>query len=283
MQEHRINPERITKPIQLLAAWLIGLILVVGSLLTAAGTIDRPSWLPAFFAISAVCTIPVFLALIFLLQTKFRPEMQEDSFYSKYLEKDSLTFQYFKEEDEKQVEIKILKEEILLLSQATKKEIEAIRQIINVDSIKSEQEEKIEAIIVNSDNRLDEIKRIANIATISLNINRNLPSYQNIVPIVTQIGFTNFKEFGTDKVPEVHAISFGKNVTIDIVKALAFKLVTLGITHMKLTGDNAENKIFIGTYSTRGGLKPINSEMINKLEKASPDWRFSTFLSMDSF
>jgi hypothetical protein len=33
--ENRIDPERVTKPIQLLAAWLVGLIVVDGSFLVA--------------------------------------------------------------------------------------------------------------------------------------------------------------------------------------------------------------------------------------------------------
>jgi hypothetical protein len=49
MENHNIKPEKITKPIQLLAVWLIGLILMVSALLTAAGTINKPLWLPVFF------------------------------------------------------------------------------------------------------------------------------------------------------------------------------------------------------------------------------------------
>ena len=96
MQKNNINPEKITKPLQLLASWLIGLILIVSTLLTAAGTIISPSWLPAFFGISAVAIIPIFLLLIFLLQTKYRPEMQEDSDYAKYLDNNTMTFEEVK-------------------------------------------------------------------------------------------------------------------------------------------------------------------------------------------
>ncbi|OZI08062.1 hypothetical protein BWI93_11255, partial [Siphonobacter sp. BAB-5385] len=85
MTEHKIQPEKITKPIQLLAVWLVGLILLVSALITAAATVKEPYWLPAFYSISAVAIIPLFLGLIFLLQTKFRPQMQEDEYYSKYL------------------------------------------------------------------------------------------------------------------------------------------------------------------------------------------------------
>lgn len=87
METHKINPDKITKPIQLLAAWLVGLILVNCSFLTAASHLTDPSWIPPLLVIAAVLNVPIFLVSLFLLQTKFRPEMQEDTFYSKYLEK----------------------------------------------------------------------------------------------------------------------------------------------------------------------------------------------------
>ncbi|WP_348733210.1 hypothetical protein [Rheinheimera texasensis] len=81
----RIEPNKITKPIQLLASWLVGLVLVNGSFLSAASAIETPSWLRATLVIASVINVPIFLVCIFLLQTKFRPEMQEDSFYHEYL------------------------------------------------------------------------------------------------------------------------------------------------------------------------------------------------------
>ena len=87
MAESQIVPHRITKPIQLLAAWLAGLAIVNGSFLTAAATVHTPSWASGLLVVAAVANVPLFLASLFLLQTKFRPQMQEDSYYSQYLEK----------------------------------------------------------------------------------------------------------------------------------------------------------------------------------------------------
>ncbi|MNZ60064.1 hypothetical protein D3C78_781240 [compost metagenome] len=84
-QQQDIEPHRITKPIQLLGAWLAGLIIVNGSFLGAAVAIDTPIWLRSMLVIAAVVNVPVFLICIFLLQTRFRPEMQEDSYYHEYL------------------------------------------------------------------------------------------------------------------------------------------------------------------------------------------------------
>lgn len=87
MSEQRINPNHVTKPIQLLAAWLVGLILINGSFLGAARVLSSPEWASGLLVIAAVCNVPIFLGLIFFLQTKFRAELQEDTYYSKHLEK----------------------------------------------------------------------------------------------------------------------------------------------------------------------------------------------------
>ena len=86
MPEQKIEAHRITKPIQLLAAWLVGLILVNGSFLATAKLMTTPSWVSGLLTIAAVANVPIFLVCIFLLQTRFRPEMQEDTYYAKYLE-----------------------------------------------------------------------------------------------------------------------------------------------------------------------------------------------------
>jgi|ERR1017187_1846443 hypothetical protein len=87
MSPQKIEPSKINKPIQLLAAWLVGLVLVNGSFLGSAALIQKPEWLAATLVIAAIANVPIFLICVFLLQTKFRPQMQDDEFYSKYLEK----------------------------------------------------------------------------------------------------------------------------------------------------------------------------------------------------
>jgi hypothetical protein len=88
MPEQRINPEKVTKPIQLLAAWLVGLILVNASFLLGAQQITKPDWASSLLVIAAVLNVPVFIVALFLLQTKFRPQMQEDSYYAQYLQQE---------------------------------------------------------------------------------------------------------------------------------------------------------------------------------------------------
>lgn len=85
MNNPQIDPAKVTRPIQLLAAWLAGLVLLDGIFLTAAAKISIPSWAPAALVIAAIVFVPLFLACFFLLMTRFRRHMQDDPHYSKYL------------------------------------------------------------------------------------------------------------------------------------------------------------------------------------------------------
>jgi hypothetical protein len=85
MENHKIEPHKITKPIQLMAVWFVALLLIDSELLTAATFIKEPSWVPPLLVISAICAIPLFLVGIFLIQTVFRKELQDDLYYSKWL------------------------------------------------------------------------------------------------------------------------------------------------------------------------------------------------------
>jgi preprotein translocase subunit YajC len=87
MADNPIIPSQVTKPIQLLAAWLAGLLAINGSYLVAAANIHQPNWAPAALVIASIVHVPLFLTFIFLLQTKFRPEMQEDQFYAQHLKR----------------------------------------------------------------------------------------------------------------------------------------------------------------------------------------------------
>jgi tetratricopeptide (TPR) repeat protein len=85
MTQHKIQPEKIKSPIQLLAVWFVALVVLDGEFLAAAGVVSLSSWLQAVLVIAAVVNVPVFLCCMFLLQTRFRPEMQSDEHYAEYV------------------------------------------------------------------------------------------------------------------------------------------------------------------------------------------------------
>jgi len=85
MSSPKIEPHKITRPIQLLAVWFAGLVLLVSTFLVAAGNVDNPTWLPGLFGITAVLLVPLFIILIFVMQTKFREQLQDDPYYAEWL------------------------------------------------------------------------------------------------------------------------------------------------------------------------------------------------------
>ncbi len=89
MGPEHIKPHRVTKPMQLLAAWLVGLLLTNGAFLMTASGFGVGQWERSALVIAAIANVPVFLAAIFVLQTRFRAELQEDTFHSEYLSKNT--------------------------------------------------------------------------------------------------------------------------------------------------------------------------------------------------
>jgi hypothetical protein len=140
MSTENIKPEKITKPIQLLAAWLLGLILINASFLTAASQISKPDWAAGMLLIAAVANVPTFLFSLFLLQTKFRPEMQEDTYYSKYLERK------YNEAINNKTNQKTIEEE----QKATEEVVEKISKELGANS-QIDKKKKIETIIRDRD------------------------------------------------------------------------------------------------------------------------------------
>ena len=73
MPNQQIKPEKITRPIQLLAAWLLGLVFIDASFLASARYLTSPSWIPAVLVVASVLNVPLFMIAIFVLQTRYRP------------------------------------------------------------------------------------------------------------------------------------------------------------------------------------------------------------------
>lgn len=99
MLKPQIEPHKITTPIQLLAVWFAALVLVVGALLGTAAVIDKPSWVCPMLSIAAVFFIPIFLVAAFVMQTRFRPHLQEDHYYADWLNRKEQRFADFKPEN----------------------------------------------------------------------------------------------------------------------------------------------------------------------------------------
>ena len=99
METQKIEAHKITKPIQLMAVWFIALLLINSAFLAAAANITSPSWLAPTLVISAIIFVPLFLGGVFLMQTVFRKELQDDQYYSEWLKRQEKTFEDFNPEN----------------------------------------------------------------------------------------------------------------------------------------------------------------------------------------
>lgn len=119
MTENKIEPHKVTKPIQLLAAWLVGLVLTNGSFLAAAIKIDSGAWERSALIVASIANVPVFLLALFLLQTRFRAELQEDAFYADYLSKKTAEPIRIDKNTSQDIKIEELQRKVLQLSSAS--------------------------------------------------------------------------------------------------------------------------------------------------------------------
>jgi len=85
MADSHIAPEKITHPLQLMAAWFVMLIALVGSLLTGAAKIEHPAWAAGFLVISAVVLAILVMLAVFIMLTRFRPHLQGSKEYADWL------------------------------------------------------------------------------------------------------------------------------------------------------------------------------------------------------
>lgn len=247
--EQKIKPEKITKPIQLLAAWLLGLILLDGSFLTAANFFAEGSKESLILVIAAVANVPIFLSAIFLLQTRFRPELQEDIYYSKYLDKKTNQIVKVNKIDKIDAELDALRNQIVTLQNSY---------------LTSKMEE-----IQSANTKLDFLGKKWKIG-----VNDLLPNYQDIRERLRKekIGVSDL--FGSNSqeptTPDL-VVSFSGRVDF-ISKSRMLKLAyDLGFKRYDYYDENDEviidQHILLGSYGL--GRIPINQELIDLLNSTS--------------
>jgi len=266
--KERIEPHKVTKPIQLLAAWLLGLILIDGSFLSAAGFLTQPPWVSIVLVIAAVCSVPLFLASLFLLQTKFRPEMQEASFYSKYLEVARTT----RKPENTAMDLQILRS---IFSESNSQTIEAVdrlqTQVIQLTSQVSritEQtpnaERSIQAVeeisrhLREAQESLERTKRSAQWHWYAVNVNDLLPHYDKIrarladaaIPVQDTFGSTS----QVGKPPNHYVMAFGAEVEVAALQQLLDVLGDAQPDYLdRITDDDEGNQLYIGSYGYENG------------------------------
>lgn len=212
--ERPINPTQVTKPIQLLAAWLAGLIAINASFLGAAALIKSPTWAAGALVIAVIANVPVFLFCLFLLQTRFRPEMQEDSFYSKHLDRK------FSEQSQK------------------------ITVVSSVSSSSTIIPNPLKPLPININEALSQYVRV----------NDLLPEYADIIGALKGNGIRPADTFGSSSAepvpPKKFVVSVGVNTPINLARTIIESMRVFGLDGVGIGQEYSdEDVIHIGAYS----------------------------------
>jgi hypothetical protein len=256
-----ITPQNVTKPIQLLAAWLVGLILVDSSFLAGAKILTTPPWIAATLVVAAVANVPLFLICIFVLQTRFRPEMQEDSFYARYLEVRNATGSVVNSGDEaarlREVVIDATSSMSDVLRAVDSTVVEIRSRIGDGVGVVSESEK---GLIVSSRHVLEQARQKLQWSAYAIYANDHLKSYSAIVDVLDASGFVNVATFGASKkvlnAPKYSVISLGKNVPVAMLSLVVDQVGYLESWYIALTEENTSvGNVYLGSYGYGG--KPV--------------------------
>jgi hypothetical protein len=221
MTDHTLTPEKITKPIQLLAAWLAGLLAIDSCFLFAASRLQQGTWESGALTIAAIVNVPLFLVAVFLLQTKFRPELQEDAYYSTYLSRK--TNEPIKLQASPQ--LSELRHELLALE----------RRVIEPPQDPSHGKPKLDDLVIS--------------------ISRHLPNKAQIQKKLAEYGVLGTTSFGTDEAPKERVVAISqylpKETFREIVK-LARELSFDGYSRFDNKQEFLEDDVLFGAY---GGIE----------------------------
>ena len=242
MSEQKIEPSKVTKPIQLLAAWLVGLIIINGSFLTAASQIHDPSWASGLLVIATVINVPLFIVSLFLLQTKFRPEMQEDEYYSQYLER------RFSAETGKTELVEVIKS----TPPSTN------RRALFEGATSDPKWSLAETVRANET---------------SIEINDLLPNFNEMVVQLRAIGAAPNKTFGSTSrepiPPKPFIVCVGRGVDIETIKGVIHIAGAFGLDGIAYSDDDISHKrIYIGAYSydnPKNKFLPVSDSVLKEI------------------
>jgi hypothetical protein len=280
MGKQDLEPHKVTKPIQLLAAWLVGLVSIDSAFLGAARLIHNPEWAPGLLVIAAIVNVPLFLICIFLLQTKFRPEMQEDTFYSKYLEKR----QSIQTNEVVTGEMNIVRRQLLESNSKVLEFIEQFQSQIHglegavgslTERVDGRDSTQIDTQLEQAKAYLETALKNAEWGLVRVSVNDLLEFFPEIETRLNTAGIDITDTFGSSShvggKPSKSIISFGEDVPIENAQEILRLLSDLDFEGVDIMNESPLNdSILIGSYGYR--FRPftvLNEELIKALLDSS--------------
>lgn len=252
MKAQQIQAQNVTKPIQLLAAWLVGLIAINGSFLGAANVIESPSWAAGLLVIASVINVPLFLLLIFFLQTKFRAELQEDSFYSKHLDKvtGSKDTSGGALVASNELDMKKIQRENADNFKSLQVMLESVMASFN-DIQNNDVNSELEIQVAEAKKKVSQLEINNRKFSVKLAVNNKMERFNSFSHKLAEAGFTISEVFGSEP-PNCKTISYldsiDKRFLSEIVKILepfGFDRIDYDPDH---EGINREASVYVGSY-----------------------------------
>jgi hypothetical protein len=222
-----IKPEKITTPIQLLGAWLAGLISIDTCFLVAASNMDQGSWESAALIIAAIFNVPIFIWAIFLLQTKYRPELQEDSYYSTYLNQKTNEV------------VKVTREEAVLVS--LQKKVDLIEKEISSHQVQI-MSEPVESAFEN----------------LTVGINYHLNNVGEIQAVLNKEGVLYLKSFGGEEAPYDLKVAISDHLPKSVIRKILSLAKTLNFEFYgfyESSEDEIYEDVLFGAYGDKSKFK----------------------------
>lgn len=217
--DQSIQPANITKPIQLLAAWLAGLLAIDSCFLFAAAQFPTGSWEAQVLTLAAIVNVPLFLLAAFLLQTRFRPELQEDLYYSTYI------------------------------SQKTNARVQLTRDDAAA-AVLQKQLERLEMLIAAV--RLTVHKTGEDVGHLSLRygINKNLEDREAIARHLFQAGVAGYRLFGANSVPQQRVVAIDPTLDPNVEHAVLRLAAEVGFRKFSYISDyeDIHEQVLLGAY-----------------------------------
>jgi len=289
----KIIPEKITKPIQLLAVWLSALIIIEAAYIAAALTTNDPIWLSTLFAISAIAFVPIFLIFVFLLQTRFRVEIQEDPYFLEY-KLNQMTGEK-SANDIIQASVKEsfgkVSTEILNINAETQRQIGKVfnyiensnKQLLNDDNFTFMKEN-----IKNTGNKIKKLQGFLEWSEMIIKVNSSLERYDDIIKVLKENSIAITGTFGRDQMlekEEVFLLSFGRLVPFKYIMPLIKMLLPFGLQYIQcirpIFGEQYDKGIYIGafTYRDKYEVTELNEDLIDKIEKIDSNAAFISLIN----
>lgn len=220
MSDQKIQPAAITKPMQLLAAWLVGLLSLDTCFLLAATRLPVGSTEAVALVWAAIVNVPLFLGALFLLQTKFRPELQEDLYYSTYINQKT------------NQKVSVSKDEQRLAT--------VLGRIEQVENL-------LKATTTFSASRGDTTV----LSTISFGINEHFPDREELSEKLLAMGIPRHTWFGGEEPPDSRVVAISVHLPMETRNLVLEAVEKLGFTKYNLFDDQfeeIEEQVLIGSY-----------------------------------